>query len=104
LPTGADVHQAVEIAGFFFKLWAYRSEFIARVDEKQRQLAPLFIAHTVLPVEPPPSQHAYLTWLVGSFFFAATAALLVAAWLYRRSDQRFTEAMRKRHATIPKRP
>jgi hypothetical protein len=104
LPTGADVHQPVRLAGIFFKLWAYRSEFVSRVDEKQRQLAPLFIANTLLVVEPPRSQHAYLAWLVGSFFFAAAAALLIAAWLYRRSDKRFAEAMRKRHSTVPKWP
>lgn len=102
LPIGADVHQPVKIAGFFFKLWAYRSEFVARADEQQRQLAPLFIANTAWVLEPPPGRHDSLAWLVGSCFFTAAAALLIAAWRYRRSDQRFAEAMRKRRSTVPK--
>lgn len=43
LKEGEDTPVDVRVPAAFFKLWAYRSEFIASFDEKQLQLSPMFI-------------------------------------------------------------
>ena len=96
LPVGENVHVPVRLAGFFFKLWAYRSEYVSNVNPQQRQLAPLLIAAQPTVREPPVPGSPYLAWLVGTFFLLMTLGLLATAWKFRQSDRRFAAAMRRR--------
>ena len=46
LPARDDISVPVRFAGVYFKLWAYKSEYVSAFDDRQRQVSPLFIATT----------------------------------------------------------
>ena len=46
LPARDDIAVPVRFAGVYFKLWAYKSEYVSAFDDRQRQVSPLFIATT----------------------------------------------------------
>ena len=79
----------LRIAGFYFKLWAYKSEYISSFDPNDRQISPLFISDTPQIVEPSPAGSPLWGWIGGSAFLIALCFLAVVAWFFRRSDRQF---------------
>lgn len=92
LEEGDELTQRVRIAGFYFKLWAYKTGYVSAHDKSQRQLAPLFVATTPRLVEPRPANPLW-GWIGGFAFLAALAGLALGIWLFRRSDKRFEESV-----------
>jgi hypothetical protein len=96
LPARDDVSMQVRAAGFYFKLWAFKTEYVSSFDQKQRQIGPLFVA-TVPQVVPTSRLTSPLWgWIGGSAFLLALAALALVAWLFRRSDRRFEQSVLRR--------
>lgn len=80
MPPGEDFRylEEIRVAGFFLKVWAYRS---ARQEQGKpvAQLAPLVIAQTPVWLAPPPRERNRLTGAVSAGL--AIGGLLLAAWM-----------------------
>jgi hypothetical protein len=96
LPVSDDLRQEVLVAGFFFKLWAYRTEYVSSFDPEQRQIGPLLIATVPKLVSTRTTSNPLWGWIGGASFLAVLAALMVAGWFYRRSDRRFQQNVLRR--------
>jgi hypothetical protein len=88
-PVGEEVYQEIDIAGFYFKLWAYKTEFVSAIDDRQRQVGPLFVAATPYLYERPMPSMTVISWMVGGGFLTALVGIALAAWLFRRGDRKF---------------
>jgi hypothetical protein len=61
-----ELQRWVDVRGFYFRNWSYRSEFVSGKSSRERQMAPLIVASELLPTEfdfpinTSPSQ--YLSW------------------------------------------
>jgi len=100
LPDEPDVNEQIHVAGFYFKLWAYRTEYVKSFGKEKRQLGPLFLAVTPRVVERSRATNPLWGWIGGGIFLAAIAGMALASWLYRRSDARFHEVMRRRQTEL----
>lgn len=92
LAEGDEVNQQVRIAGFYFKLWAYKTSYVSSHDRSQRQLAPLLVATTPRLVEARPANPLW-GWIGGFTFLAVLGGLGLGLWLFRRSDARFEKSV-----------
>jgi len=99
LEEGDNVRQDVRIAGFYFKLWAYKTGYVSAHDKNQRQLAPLFVATTPRLVEPRPSDPLW-GWIGGFAFLGVLAALALGIWIFRRGDKRFEDSVLKQRSEV----
>jgi hypothetical protein len=98
MPEGDDVSLSIQTAGFYFKLWAYRSEYVSSFDRRQRQISPMFVATTPRQVETRLGVDPIWGWILGGAFLVAMLCLATAAWFFRRSDQQFQQARLRREA------
>ncbi len=98
LPVGDDVSVSIQTVGFYFKLWAYRSEYVSSFDSKQRQISPMFVAATPRQVETQHGADPVWSWILGGAFLIAVLCLATSAWFFRRGDRQFHEARRRREA------
>jgi hypothetical protein len=96
LPEREDLSQQVDIAGFFFKLWAFKSDYVQSIDTSQRQLGPLFVATTPRLVEPPPTYDPFWGWVTGVTILIAVLGLFLAVWRTGRKDREIAKAARQR--------
>lgn len=96
LPDRPDVNEEIRVAGFYFKLWAYSTQYVETFGQDQRQLGPLFLTAPPRLIVRAPGSSRLADWLGGAAFLAVLAGIALAAWLYRRSDRRFNEQFRKR--------
>ena len=95
----SDVDVQLRVAGFYFKLWAYKSEYISSFDPDQRQISPLIVADTPQVVESRPAGTPLWGWIGGAAFLVALCFLAVVAWFFRRSDRQFRAARELREST-----
>jgi hypothetical protein len=96
LPEREDLSQQVDIAGFFFKLWAFKSDYVQAIDTSQRQLGPLFIATTPRLVEPPPIYDPFWGWVTGVTILCVLVGVFFAVWRTSRKDREIAKAARHR--------
>lgn len=95
MPTGDDIRVPVRFAGFFLKLWAYRTQFMAdmqtRDSKPAKQLSPLLIGPSVLPIETVPPANSPLSLIIAGLFIASLLLLWAlmgrASYLDRRRSQ-----------------
>jgi hypothetical protein len=99
VPEGGDVDVQLRVAGFYFKLWAYKSEYISSFDPDQRQISPLIVADTPQVVESRPAGTPLWGWIGGAAFLVALCFLAIVAWFFRRSDRQFRAARELREST-----
>ena len=99
LTVGSDVDQQLLVAGFYFKLWAYRTEFVQRFGQDKRQLGPLFLAVTPQVVQQRTETNPLWGWIGGGLFLMLLVAMAGAIWIYQRSDRRVRDKMRSRRAS-----
>jgi hypothetical protein len=80
--------------GVFLKLWAFSNPLVASIDERQRQLSPMFVVDE--PSEP--ELPAGSTSGGGALFGIGCLVLLVTVWIVvwrmNRSDRKFAEKTR----------
>jgi len=97
MPTGDAPQYAeyVEVAGFFFKTWAYRVPSIALGPDspesgRRMQLAPLLIgARPVWFPRETPADNALVGAIAGGLFVVTLIGIWLALWRYGRGDRKF---------------
>ncbi|MBN1910713.1 MAG: hypothetical protein JW818_13290 [Pirellulales bacterium] len=97
MPTGDEpgFGETVEVAGFFLKSWAFRSEFGQTQPKRPRQLAPLLVGRQ--PAWRPHSESADpLGPVTIGLAVLALAVVLVVLWRFQRSDENFGHWRRHR--------
>jgi len=99
MPEGDDIHQAVDISGVFFKLWAYRSDKMASLDADQTQLCPMLVTLQPDLVEPE-SISPYVGMTVGGLFIVALLGVWLSVWRFGREDEQFTRETLKRQFAL----
>ena len=89
MPVGEEVNERVRLTGFFFKLYAYRSEFTETADGRGRQYSPLLVglAPRWIPYARPSSPR--LGILFGGLFIVALVGIWYGLWKYHRGDESF---------------
>jgi len=106
MPTGDGPRYAeeVQVAGFFMKTWAYRSqETQDEADGAKRprvRLAPLLIGRRpIWYPEQPPERNTTAAAIAGGLFVLALLGIWIGLWHYSRSDRKFHErTIAKTHA------
>ena len=91
LPARDDIAVPVRFAGAYFKLWAYRSEYMATLDDRQRQVSPLFIATTPRVVRFDDSASQLVGWIGGITVLVLILLAGFYTWYPRPSDRRFEQ-------------
>ena len=72
MPEGDEIRQAIEVEGFFMKLWSYRSQFASGEGDDhggrlpRRQISPLLIARTVRLDETSPPANPWPAWTMAA--------------------------------------
>ncbi len=88
------LRDAVQIAGFSYKLWGYRSEIMDRearpadaAQVRNLQVSPMIVGSVAVlaPSQPPPDTSGTFLGTIGMLF---VAVLMFVLWLYHRSDKR----------------
>ncbi len=87
------VSLGVIINGFFFKLWAYPNPFVARFDERQRQLSPMIVLHDPVSVALTTSPDHARGLLIGLGFLAFLLLVWGIVWALNRTDRKHAEAI-----------
>jgi hypothetical protein len=98
IPEGDDVSVTIQTVGFYFKLWAYRSEYVSSFDRRQRQISPMFVAARPRKIESQYAADPVWGWILGGAFLIAALSLATSAWFFRRGDRQFEEARLRREA------
>jgi hypothetical protein len=79
------INEHLELSGYFFKVWAYKSEYVSSFDPHQNHLSPLFIGSSVkLAPSPPLRGRERITLLFAVAFVAAMAIIGWTAWRSRK--------------------
>jgi len=93
LPARDDIAVPVRFAGVYFKLWPYKSDYVASFDQRQRQVSPLLIATTPRVVKFDDSASNLVGWIGG---IGCVLLVLIAAfytWFPRRGDKQVEEQL-----------
>lgn len=104
MPTGdgPDYAEEVQVAGFFMKTWAYRSQEAEGKGEGPgaAQLAPLLIGRQpIWYPRQPPERNTTAAAIAGGLFVLALLGIWIGLWYYSRSDRKFHErTIAKTHA------
>jgi hypothetical protein len=98
MPDQPNVDHELLVAGWYFKLWAYRTEYVQTFGQEKRQLGPLFLAVTPRVIERRRESNPLWGWIGGAVFLALLAGMAGAGWVFSRGDRRFHERMRARRS------
>ncbi|MCU0872684.1 MAG: hypothetical protein MUE50_10105 [Pirellulaceae bacterium] len=93
LPARDDISVPVRFAGVYFKLWAYKSEYVSAFDDRQRQVSPLFIATTPRVMKFDDSGSQLLGWIGGIAFVVLILFAGFYTWFPWRGDKRVEERL-----------
>jgi hypothetical protein len=93
---GDDLDQFLRVQAVFFKLWAYRSEYMSSFDDRQLQIGPLMIGlEPVLVPRPKPPTAPWGPMIIVFFGFS-----LLLVWFgairWSRSDKKFERSVMRR--------
>ena len=89
-PIGANLHESVRVAGFFFKDWLYRTRQMGGNDDAGRaQYAPLLIGRAPVILQIEKGRGATARLVGGGLFVLILAGIWFAAAWYARSDRVF---------------
>ena len=96
MPEGDDINEAVRVVGFFFKLYAYKTQFTSSQPGQPRQMSPLLVSPEPywFARQSPPTSRWELAWGLGFVLVVATTWLIV--WRFHRQDQRFRQSTLQR--------
>lgn len=96
LPPTPDMREEVAVPASFFKLWAYRSQFVSSVNRKHLQVSPMFIGATPSRVDRTRKTNPYVSFAVAGGFVVLIGGLWFVLWRSSRADSRFTRTILKR--------
>lgn len=91
LPAQDNIGTPVRFAGAYFKLWAYKSEYVSSLDSRQRQVSPLFIAATPRVIQFDHSASQLVGWISGVVIALLIIGAGIYMWLPRTSDRRIEQ-------------
>ncbi len=95
MPIGSGIDEHVRVAGFFYKVWAYRRDATDDDDSTRgtvRQLAPLLVGRSATRIAPaPPERNVAAGAIAAVLFVMAMAGIWWGAWASGRSDGRVRE-------------
>ena len=83
------LNEQVVVSGFYFKLWAFRSQYISSFDEQQRQIAPMLIAAEPQVVEYSYARDPWVGLLLGCIFLGLLLVAWFGVWRFNRGATRF---------------
>lgn len=94
-----ELQRWVDVRGIFYRNWSYRSEYVSRGNRKERQMAPLIVAVTIVPTEsstlPLNSPGQWVNWLA----LLIVLMLLAVVWGFVVSDWKGNKrGLRKKNA------
>jgi hypothetical protein len=107
-PTGGKLIESVQVAGFFFKTWAFQT--VEGVEPKEqnppvprRQLAPLLIARSLIWVRPESTQTDSGVALALAFVFLGLVIVAaISVWQFNKRDEQFRkEVIVRKYDTDP---
>ena len=102
LAEGDDLRQEIRIPAVYFKLWAYRSQFVSSFDQRQLQISPLLVGRQPILIDRPPSSNRFLGEWLAVGFLIALAGSWIWLWRWQREDARFSkQTFRRRHSLPP---
>ncbi len=115
MPLGNEIHEHVQVAGFFLKSWAFNSrrgdplrnnsELSGKTDAQrepqERQLAPLLIGPTIEVLTPPRFQAPTQSLQLAGGLLVVLAGFGVAMWYVRRADRRAAERLATQRNSLP---
>lgn len=96
MPEGDEINEAVRIAGFFFKLYAYETEFTNAQAGQPRQMSPLLITPEPVWYPRPSSSRSGWELVWGLGFVALVVTVWLVVWRLNRQDRRFKQTMLER--------
>ncbi len=97
LPADPEVNQEMRVTGFYFKLWAYATDYVQSFGPDRQQLSPLLIGPPPQLLVRQPASHPAWGWLGGTAFLAALGVIALANWFYRRSDRQADARIRRKY-------
>lgn len=89
LSEGDDINYRVRVPCVYFKLWAYKSQFMAQQNPHQMQLSPLLLGLEPQVVATDRSLSPYVTAGVIGLFVLALGGLWIGLWRTSRKDDEF---------------
>jgi len=97
---GDDLRQQVRVAAFYFKLWSYRSEYIAAFDKRHLQIGPMLIGRELELTEVVEASNPWLGVLAGVLFLVVLAITWIGLWRTGRNDRRFEKRSSQRRDRV----
>ena len=102
IPLGEDINESVRVVGFFYKLYAYESEFTSTLSENRQQLSPLIIGFEPQRIQPSRADNSQYGLLFGSLCLILLAGLCLLLWRNSRRDKIFRKMILARKYDPPK--
>jgi hypothetical protein len=97
LTVGNDLRVDVQIPTAFFKIWAFRSEFVSSFDDGQLQVGPMFVGQTPRIIERSTAGSPYVGLAAGVLFLVALGGLWIGLLRWNQSDRAFRTQLRQRN-------
>ena len=86
---GEELRQEVRVAGVYFKLWSYRTEYISSFNKRQLQISPMLIGRELELIEMDAARNPWVGVIAGFMFLAVLGMTWYGLWRTGRSDRRF---------------
>ena len=89
MPIGEEVDESVQISGFFYKLYAYDTEFTSTGGKKFDQLSPLIVGLQPHWIKRVPRVKSNFGLYVAIVFVAVVVGIWLLLWYFHRRDNEF---------------
>ena len=101
MPEGEDINETVRIPAFFFKLYAYQSEFTSAIKPRRRQISPLLVGRQPQWIRYERPVNPMMGVVFGVFFVLALAGTCYGIWRFSRGDEQFRRSTLSRQYDLP---
>lgn len=102
LSESESLNQRIRIPCVYFKLWAYKSQYVSQRDANQRQLSPLLLGIEPEIVETDTTINPYVAAAALALFVMVLGGLWLALWRTGRKDDQFKRNQVERQFQVEK--
>lgn len=102
LGEGESMNQRVRIPSVYFKLWAYKSQYVSQYNPDQNQLSPLLLGIEPEIVETDTAINPYVAAAALGLFVLVLGGLWIALWRTNRKDDEFERKQVERQFEVEK--